>query len=1212
MSRQALKAPKPKRCDWTRKLMVTSVTLAPRKQNKTTPLSSFQRGRFSARKDALFSGMTHYKENTIMGSNSSHTVKMEPTEFRMAPAVLNPSNNTNVKAEPSELTVPCKAPSKDDAIDNQRADIDVPMQDAPAAAPASSPAYEVYTSPTEIAYTPEYALQQGLKMINKMASSIQGLQLGPRRQEVWLRETASLRSQGAPSTLIAVCGATGSGKSSILNAILDDNIVPTSGMRACTAVVTEIAYHKKKTIDADVSFLSEAEWKAELKILLDDLVDDDGNLKRSTDMRSDAGVAWSKVHAVYPTILQEKLVTMTPEQIIAKDPKIAKILGATKNIVAKDSKVFASEIAKYIDSVDDRKRGKDKKKDKSDKSKDKSLMDKVKEAAGKSKSKKNDAKTPALWPLIRQVNVRCPSAALATGAVLVDLPGTGDANAARNSIAKTYLKKCDCIWILAPITRAVDDKIAKDLLGDAFRTQLMMDGNYDDSAITFIASKCDDIACSEVIRALNLDDDPELEEIQERIDQLADETTETKKNKAATDRSLKSLETELKRHRAFKSEYEEHLQALKDGQPFVPRLTATKSSKPAATKNKKRKNTRGGKRGSPKRRRSSPFDSDEKEDDEMDDEDDDDESRSSHSDSNSDSESENDSDAEEKNSDSGDEQESSDRDSDVESVHDEAEEEVTEETVELKITEMKALISSTLQRRADARKEKKAANDYLDTLKKKVTSAQKEKNAFCSLKRSEFSKEELKKDFRAGLKDLDEAAAEERDPANFDPGVALRDYDAIDLPVFTCSSRDYVRLKKQVKGDGEPTCFSNVQDTGIPDLQKWCHSLTKSSRERAARNFLAQLATFATSVKQYVAGIGNVTAADRESLRSRWESGEQEVDPGPELDEEDPFAAILGGGRGLYTINQSAPKVDRYGNAIGITPRLVTAFGKVVEASVSLLKDHLRDGLEERCRVGAVNAAEVAVATSDDFANTMHWASYRATLRRNGEYRRDLNVELVNPFTRNIAQKWQQVFEADIFASLLSSTVGCINEVVSDVETSAAPGLRDRARLQGESCLNEARVALDKTVETVKETLNNEQKEVSRSLAPHVQGQLLDGYEAAMEERGKGSVARQKASFRSYISDCKDDIFEDSVDVIMARLTDAAEAIGKTLNVAMDELAQKVEVNLAVLWEGVQDDPTQAKARSEVVTEVDRVLQQLQFIAAAEKARHAYEDQVMT
>ena len=59
--------------------------------------------------------------------------------------------------------------------------------------------------------------------------------------------------------------------------------------------MTEIAYHKKKTIDGDVSFLTEQEWRDELKVLLDDLVDEDGHVKRSTDLRSDAGIAWSKV-----------------------------------------------------------------------------------------------------------------------------------------------------------------------------------------------------------------------------------------------------------------------------------------------------------------------------------------------------------------------------------------------------------------------------------------------------------------------------------------------------------------------------------------------------------------------------------------------------------------------------------------------------------------------------------------------------------------------------------------------------------------------------------------------------------------------------------------------------------------------------------------------------------------------------------------------------
>lgn len=60
-------------------------------------------------------------------------------------------------------------------------------------------------------------------------------------------------------------------------------------------MVTEISYHKKSTIDAEISFLSEQEWRQELEVLLDDLIDEDGKIKRATDLNSDAGVAWQKV-----------------------------------------------------------------------------------------------------------------------------------------------------------------------------------------------------------------------------------------------------------------------------------------------------------------------------------------------------------------------------------------------------------------------------------------------------------------------------------------------------------------------------------------------------------------------------------------------------------------------------------------------------------------------------------------------------------------------------------------------------------------------------------------------------------------------------------------------------------------------------------------------------------------------------------------------------
>ncbi|THG94658.1 hypothetical protein EW026_g6853 [Hermanssonia centrifuga] len=893
-----------------------------------------------------------------------------------------------------------------------------------------------------------------------------------------------------------------------------------------------------------------------------------------------------RVHAVYHAVSQEQIIKLTVDQILSRDP-------------TKDSKAFAQEIGKYIDSKDQKRGDKKEKnaKEKKDKDKGKSIIEKLREQNNKrmgtgngSQDKSHDLEEPAFWPLIRQVQVQCNAGALSTGAILVDLPGVADANAARNNIAKDYMKKCDCIWILAPITRAVDDKTARDLMGDAFKMQLMMDGNYDDHAITFIATKCDDVSCSEVIRALNLDDDPALVEIEDEIDACNTEMDEHKGKKKEAESTAKEIDQGLKQLREFLAEYQDHLKAMENGETFVPKLTAkTKAGKNAedsGSRGKKRKNSRG-----------------DEDDDFLVDDDDDLDFSGSESDKNSGDESDGDKSESGSNKDSGDEEDDEE---------DQEAEEATEESLKEKIEEAKNGIKEFRVHLSEARKLRKEAMDALAGLKKRQNKAQREKNAFCSLKRSEFSRDVLKEDFRIGLKDLDDAAAEQRDPDSFDPTLNIRNYEEIDLPVFTCSSRDYVRLKGQVKGDGDPACFTKFEDTGIPELQKWCHQLTVSSRERAARNFMTHLKTFATSVKGYVQGIGDVTVADRDALREKWESILPDDD---DDDEADPFGGFGGGwassddpfdlpglaelanplGNALYTMQNKAPKVDRFGELVGITPRLVKDFMKVIDDCVHELQKSFRDGLEEKCRVGAINAAAAALETSDNFAASMHWGTYRATLRRHGSWRQDLNVELSNPFTRQIASSWSKVFEADLFSGFEKATKEAIKKVLKEVEESAALGLKERAKGQAEQALEEARVALEKTLGLVRDTINTEQKEVSRCLAPHIRNQLVDDYNAAMAERGKGSVARQKALFHDAISDTKSEMFDGAADVIMGRLAKAAEAVGKALEGSLSELAETVEVSVAVLWEGVKDDPAQVKVRTEVISSVAEIIEQIRL-----------------
>lgn len=94
------------------------------------------------------------------------------------------------------------------------------------------------------------------------------------------------------------------------------------------------------------------------------------------------------------------------------------------------------------------------------------------------------------WPIVKLVRLKIPNCNVcSTGAVLVDLPGVRDSNAAREKVANEYLKDCQTVWVVASIHRAINDKTAKDLLGENFRQQLLMDGHYGN--IAFICSKTD-------------------------------------------------------------------------------------------------------------------------------------------------------------------------------------------------------------------------------------------------------------------------------------------------------------------------------------------------------------------------------------------------------------------------------------------------------------------------------------------------------------------------------------------------------------------------------------------------------------------------------------------------------------------------------------------------------------------------------------------------
>ncbi|KAI1810988.1 hypothetical protein GGS20DRAFT_593646 [Poronia punctata] len=356
----------------------------------------------------------------------------------------------------------------------------------------------------------------------------------------WLAAIQELQKQAEPTrTVVGVVGTTGSGKSSLINAILDEErIVPTNCLRACTALPIEISYnysdHSFERYRAEIEFLSVDDWIGELKFMLNDMLDSEGNISAdATKTDGDASIAYQKFKAVYPTKTKAMITQGVPHNL-ANEPAVRGILGTTRAFGKQNAEDLYRVLQHYVDS------------------KEKSAADKA--------GQKSQNTAMEYWPLIKAVRIYTKADALSTGAVIVDLPGTQDANAARAAVSADYIKSCTSIWIVADINRAVDNKTARNLLSDSFKRQLKYDGTYD--AVTFICSKTDIISTTEAAESLGL---------QAELEDYWATSAELQMN-------MENLKTQISSHRRAKDKIYGQIEELEDEMEDLQELRAQASS----------------------------------------------------------------------------------------------------------------------------------------------------------------------------------------------------------------------------------------------------------------------------------------------------------------------------------------------------------------------------------------------------------------------------------------------------------------------------------------------------------------------------------------------------------------------------------------------------------------------------------------------------------
>ncbi|AEO60671.1 hypothetical protein MYCTH_2310138 [Thermothelomyces thermophilus ATCC 42464] len=620
----------------------------------------------------------------------------------------------------------------------------------------------------------------------------------------WLKAIADLEALAKPTrTIVGVVGNTGAGKSSVISAVLDEErLLPTNCMRACTASPTEISYNYSEDPDelyrAEVDFITADDWLKDLRGLYSDLLDGNGEVSREcSNQDSDAGVAYAKIKAVYPRMTKEMIAQATPESLV-NQTAVRQVLGTVKKLRATTSASLYRQLQDYVDSKE-----------------------------------KNTEKRMEYWPLIKVVRIYTKAAALSTGACLVDLPGVQDSNAARAAVAANYMKACTGLWIVAPITRAVDDKTAKSLLGDSFRRQLKYDGTY--SAVTFICSKTDDISVTEAAESLGIEE--EISESWSRIQELSDDI-----------RKLKSDMNDLRDERDACNDLIDKIEQTWDKwEALGSKLANGATVYPPNSPSKKRKRQSGPK-GSRKNCCSSDIDSDFSDTDGSD---------------------------------------SSDKEN--QEARNEEREPLTSEQVDAKLASLKNEKKEVRAKKKEIEEKIKAFRERIKqlTAEKEVILA--EVKAVCIQGRNEYSRKAIKQDFAMGIKELDQENAAEEDEANFDPDVDLRDYDAVaaSLPVFCVSSRAYQKLSGRLqKDDFNGSGFQSPEDTEIPQLQAHAKKLTEAGRTAAARRFLDSLMQLLNSMTMWASDDGTGSSlTDTEKgkeetrLRKQLRKMEQVSDP---------------------------------------------------------------------------------------------------------------------------------------------------------------------------------------------------------------------------------------------------------------------------------------------------------------------------------------------
>jgi len=284
----------------------------------------------------------------------------------------------------------------------------------------------------------------------------------------WKNEIQSIIEdcETKPEIEVAFIGESGVGKTSLINSVLGNKILPAGGIgKACTASIAEISWSEDSKYHTSVEFMSKEEWLTEIKKKLMEIT----SLKQNEESE------------ILKFNLNE-LVNEMPEgdrekfTLIYSDLNIefSDINHVTENLKEKESVIECFKSGRYNFETDN--------------------IEKLTEYIANYLNSQND-----YWPIVKKVSISGPFPILKNGLKLIDLPGWNDPNEAREKILRDFIINARFMVMSFGIKRGLRQYDINFLESESFKNffkQLMIDNR--DNRLTFALTNSDNIDVDEI------------------------------------------------------------------------------------------------------------------------------------------------------------------------------------------------------------------------------------------------------------------------------------------------------------------------------------------------------------------------------------------------------------------------------------------------------------------------------------------------------------------------------------------------------------------------------------------------------------------------------------------------------------------------------------------------------------------------------------------